>query len=261
MQLVSFVGGFGRVEGEQIRPLGPSLIDYLENSVAQEGELLNIKDVSILAPVPKPSKVICIGLNYRDHAIESGLDIPSKPVVFGKWSNSVVGPGSTVIIPPETHQADYEVELGVVIGRRVKQISSALALEAVGGYTILNDLSARDLQSSSSQWTYGKAIDGFLPMGPYLLTPDEILDPQCLSLGLSVNGELRQSSNTSQMIFGIAELISYLSRVMTLEPGDVIATGTPPGVGMGMSPPHWLRPGDEISAWIDGFGVLDTHMS
>jgi 2-keto-4-pentenoate hydratase/2-oxohepta-3-ene-1,7-dioic acid hydratase in catechol pathway len=186
--------------------------------------------------------------------------VPEQPVLFAKWANSVVGPDVEVEIPAAATQIDYEVELGVVISQRVRRVDPGDALKAVGGYTVVNDLSARDLQFSSSQWTYGKAIDGFLPMGPVLVTPDEIPDPQALALGCAVNGEQRQRSSTAEMVFGVGDLISYLSQVMTLEPGDVIATGTPPGVAMAEKEPRWLRPGDTVTVWVEGIGELTSHM-
>ena len=242
-------------------PMGDDLVGWLRGAPERAGTPVPLASLRLEAPVRRPSKIVCVGLNYRDHAIESGMPIPEHPVIFAKWANSIVGPDATVSIPRVAHQVDYEVELAVVIGRQAKHVPVDDALSVVAGYTIANDLSARDLQLSSSQWTYGKAIDGFLPLGPVLVTTDELPDPQSLALGCDVNGETRQSSNTAEMVFTVAEIVSYLSQVMTLEPGDVIATGTPPGVAMGMSPPLWLHPGDRVTCWIEDIGRLETMLS
>lgn len=262
MRLVSFVGGFGRIEGCYVVPMGRHIEEYLLDPTRTfpTGDPIPVGDLELLAPVPRPGKIICIGLNYRDHAKESGQEIPEQPILFAKFANSIVGPGAPVRIPPETTQVDYEAELGVVIGRTARRVSKEQALTHVAGYTCCNDVSARDLQLAVSQWTRGKAIDTFLPMGPVLCTADEIADPQALGIRCTVNGDLRQSSSTAEMIFGVAELIAFLSQTMTLEPGDVIATGTPPGVGMALDPPRWLAPGDEVAVEIDGVGILVNHL-
>ena len=260
MRLVSFQGGFGQVIGDDLLPMGPDLVAYLSGAAAIPGKPRPLAGIALMAPVPRPGKVICIGLNYRDHVAEMGLPMPQQPVIFAKWCNSVVGPDATVRIPTASSQIDFEVELGVIIGQQIRCVDKVDALNAVGGYTVVNDLSARDLQFSGSQWTYGKAIDGFLPMGPVLVTADEIPDPQALALGCMVNGVQRQRSSTAEMVFGVADLISYLSQVMTLEPGDVIATGTPPGVAMGDKEPKWLQPGDSVTVWVEGIGELTTHL-
>ena len=256
MRLVSFEGGFGRLEGDLVVPMGRDLVAYLETGRAQGGEPVPLERLRLRAPVPRPGKVVGIGLNYRDHAAESGQPIPETPILFPKFANSVIGPGEPIVIPPETRQADYEAELGVVIGRRARRVSEARALEHVAGYTCVNDVSARDLQFLSSQWMAGKAIDTFLPCGPWLVTTEEIPDPQDLAISLRLNGETMQASRTSQMVFGVAELIAWISRTMTLEPGDLIATGTPPGVGFARTPPVWLREGDLVTVEIEGIGAL-----
>jgi len=256
MRLVTFEGGFGRVEGALVIPMGPDLVGYLSTGEAADGEAVALADVRLLAPVPRPGKVIGIGLNYRDHAAESGKPIPTAPILFPKFANSVIGPGEAIVVPPETREPDYEAELGVVIGRTAYRVSQAEALSYVAGYTCVNDVSARDLQFESSQWMLGKAIDTFLPCGPWLVTTDEIPDPQALGIRLTLNGGELQSSSTAQMVFGVAELVASLSRTMTLEPGDLIATGTPPGVGFARKPPIWLRDGDEVSVEIEGIGTL-----
>jgi len=260
MKLVTFELGttraFGRVEGDLVIPMGPDLATYLGTGAAQDGEAVALADVRLLAPVPRPGKVVGIGLNYRDHAAESGQPIPEQPILFAKFANSVIGPGEPILLPPETAEPDYEVELGVVIGRTARRVPVANALDHVGGYTCMNDVSARDLQFQSSQWTLGKAIDTFLPCGPWLVTTDEIPDPQALALRLTLNGEVLQSSSTEQMVFGIAELVASISRTMTLEPGDLIATGTPPGVGFARDPKVFLHHGDEVTCEIEGIGAL-----
>jgi 2-keto-4-pentenoate hydratase/2-oxohepta-3-ene-1,7-dioic acid hydratase in catechol pathway len=256
VRLVSFRGGFGRVDGDLVIPMGPDLVEYLATGEASEGEPVPLADVRLLAPVPKPGKIVGIGLNYRDHAAESGQPIPEAPILFPKFANSVIGPGEPIVVPPATEQPDYEAELGVVIGRTATRVAADEALSHVAGYTCTNDVSARDLQSRSSQWMLGKAIDTFLPCGPWLVTSEEIPDPQALAIRLTLNGEELQSSNTRQMVFGVAELVAFISRTLTLEPGDLLATGTPPGVGFARTPPVWLRDGDEVTVEIEGIGTL-----
>jgi 2-keto-4-pentenoate hydratase/2-oxohepta-3-ene-1,7-dioic acid hydratase in catechol pathway len=262
MRLVSYLNGFGRVEGADVVPMGRHIETYLLDPTRTDptAEPIPLAELELLAPVPRPGKIICIGLNYRDHAKEAELDIPEQPILFAKFANSVIGPGARVEIPPDAAQVDYEAELAVVVGRRARRVPVANALDYIAGYTCCNDVSARDLQLAVSQWTRGKAIDTFFPMGPILCTREEIPDPQALGIRCTVNGELRQSSSTSQMIFGVAELIAFLSRTITLEPGDVIATGTPPGVGMALDPPRWLSPGDEVAVEIDGVGLLVSEV-
>lgn len=256
MRLVSFEGGFGRVEGDSVIPMGPDLVAYLATGDASDGVPVPLAEVRLLAPVPRPGKVVGIGLNYRDHAAESGQPIPEAPILSPKFANSVIGPGAPIVIPPETEQPDYEAELGVVIGRTAYRVTEVDALAHVAGYTCVNDVSARDLQFESSQWMLGKAIDTFLPCGPWLVTTDEIPDPQALAIRLTLNGEELQSSSTAQMVFGVAELVASLSRTMTLEPGDLIPTGTPPGVGFARKPPVWLLDGDEVSVEVERIGTL-----
>jgi 2-keto-4-pentenoate hydratase/2-oxohepta-3-ene-1,7-dioic acid hydratase in catechol pathway len=260
VRLVSFEGGFGRVEDGTVVPMGPSLADWLAfgtQSVAT-GAPRPLAELRLLAPLPRPGKIVCVGLNYRDHANETGQPIPSEPVLFSKYANSVVGPGADVVVPPDADKIDYEAELAVVIGRRASAVPTGEALDHVAGYTCANDVSSRSLQFRSSQWLLGKAIDTFLPLGPYLVTADEVPDPQALGIRCLVNDELRQSSDTGQMIFGVAELVSFTSRTITLEPGDVLITGTPAGVGMAAEPPRYLRSGDRMRIEIDGVGELDN---
>ncbi|QYX58229.1 fumarylacetoacetate hydrolase family protein [Roseovarius sp. SCSIO 43702] len=206
-------------------------------------------------PVGGTGKFIGIGLNFSDHAAEAGMEPPPEPIVFMKATSSICGPNDTVSLPRGSEKSDWEVELGIVIGRRAKYVNEADALGHVAGYTIVNDVSERHFQTErKGQWTKGKSCDTFGPIGPWLVTPDEVGDPQALAMALDLNGERMQSGSTSAMIFGVAHLVSYLSQMMTLHPGDVIATGTPPGVGMGMKPPRFLRPGDVMELEIEGLG-------
>ena len=206
-------------------------------------------------------KIICVGLNYRRHAMETGAKIPEVPILFSKYANSLASHLEEIPVPKETSQADYEVELGVILGRRARHVTVENALGYVAGYCVANDLSARDLQGRTSQWMLGKTLDKFLPLGPYLVTADEVPDPQQLGLRCFVNGEKRQDSNTSDMVFSVAEIISYTSRYMTLDPGDLIITGTPEGVILGMPEPRkWLAPGDQLVLEIDGLGRLQNSL-
>lgn len=215
-----------------------------------------LEDVRLHAPVPNPGKFICIGLNYRDHAIESGMEIPQIPTVFAKYGNAVCGPGEPIILPSVSKQVDYEAELAFVIGKRAKSVKAADWAEYVFGYTCVHDVSARDYQLATSQWTIGKTFDSFGPMGPALVSKDEIPDPSRLRIWLDLNGEILQDSNTDQLVFDVPALLEYLSTVMTLEPGDIVSTGTPPGVGMARKPPVYLKPGDVCTVGIEGIGEL-----
>lgn len=226
-----------------------------------QGALLANEDVLLLAPVPRPGKLICIGLNYRDHAEESGMAIPKSPVVFSKFPTSVVGPSGPVVLPLGSTEVDYEAELAVVIGRRTSQIAAEDSYAHVLGYTNLNDVSARDFQFADGQWQRGKSCDTFAPMGTYIATTDEIPDPQALSIKLRLNGETMQDSSTDQLIFGVPELVSFLSQTITLEPGDVIATGTPPGVGFARKPPVYIHDGDRMEVEIEGLGILENPVT
>jgi 2-keto-4-pentenoate hydratase/2-oxohepta-3-ene-1,7-dioic acid hydratase in catechol pathway len=218
--------------------------------------------ITLNAPVARPNKIVGIGLNYIDHCREAGLDVPEFPVVFTKYSTSVSGPYDDVVWHTDVCQeVDYEVELGVVIGRRAFQVDERSALDYVFGYTTVNDVSARDLQlRPPGQWDLGKSLDTFCPYGPGIVTADEIPDPQALDLCLRVNGEEKQRSNTANMIFGVAHLIAFLSRGITLLPGDLIATGTPFGVGLGMKPPVYLNDGDVCEAEVQGIGIIRNRI-
>lgn len=214
--------------------------------------------VTLQAPLPRPGKIICLGLNYRDHALESNQPIPTYPVVFAKFANVVIGPGEAIILPKISQEVDYEAEFGVVIGRRARAVAEADALQYVAGYLPFHDVSARDYQMRTSQWVIGKTFDTFGPMGPALVTADEIPDPHNLNIRLSIGGEVLQSSNTRHLIFTVPQIIAHLSAVMTLEPGDLIATGTPGGVGAARNPQRFLKPGDVVRIEIERLGVLEN---
>jgi 2-keto-4-pentenoate hydratase/2-oxohepta-3-ene-1,7-dioic acid hydratase in catechol pathway len=207
-------------------------------------------------PIERPGKIVCVGLNYRDHAEEQGAELPKEPLLFAKWPNALVGPGEPIVIPPLVTQADYEAELGVVIGARVKRVSKENALEAVRGYICANDVSARNLQFSDGQWTRGKSPDTFCPVGPALVPASEVPDPHNLRIRAIVNGDVLQDSTTANLIFGVDEVISHVSQTATLEPGDLILTGTPAGVGFYRDPQRLLQPGDEVTIEIEGLGSL-----
>ncbi|KZX93785.1 MULTISPECIES: fumarylacetoacetate hydrolase family protein [unclassified Sulfitobacter] len=212
-------------------------------------------DTRIGACVGGVGKFLCIGLNYRDHAEEAGMAIPEHPILFLKANSAICGPNDDLVLPRGSTATDWEVELGVVIGTRCKYVSAENALEHVAGYCVINDVSERDFQAKlTGQWTKGKSCDSFGPLGPWLVTTDEVPDPQALTMSCTVNGETRQSGSTETMIFSVAEIISHLSQLMTLHPGDVISTGTPPGVGMGMKPPLYLKAGDVVECEIAGMG-------
>lgn len=215
-----------------------------------------LDEVKLLSPLTDPEKIICIGLNYHDHVIESNMQVPKVPVLFPKYNNCLTGHGDEVVIPSEVSQCDYEVELAVVIGKTAKKVSRETAMDYVFGYTVLNDVSARDIQLNEPQWTRGKAIDGFAPVGPWIVSADEIENPGKLGISLKLNGETMQNSNTKELIFDIPYLVSFLSNTITLQPGDIISTGTPPGVGMGKKPQVWLKPGDVVEATVEGIGTL-----
>lgn len=220
------------------------------------GDLPAVEGTPRMGPPWAPvGKIMCIGLNYVDHAKETGSPIPEEPILFLKANSSLNGPGDKVVMPKDSAKSDWEVELGVVIGTRVNNVSEARALDHVAGYCVVNDVSEREWQMEHGPtWTKGKSCDTFCPIGPWLVTADEVPDPQNLDMWLDVNGERRQTGNTSTMIFGVAELVAYLSRIMTLHPGDVISTGTPPGVGAGFEPPVFLKDGDVMTLGIEGLG-------
>lgn len=239
----------------------PILQNIVQQAINQPAYFLKESELHITSCVPFPSKIICIGLNYRKHAIESGMPIPTIPVVFTKYPNTLVDYGNKIELGKVGYQFDYEVELGFVIGKKAKNISKEEALDYVLGYCVANDLSCRDLQFRSSQWLMGKSLDHFLPLGKYLVTTDEIPDPQALELLTLVNGDVRQKSNTADMIFTVAEIIEDLTKHFTLEPGDLILTGTPEGVAMGMPATPWLVPGDVVEVTIEKIGTTINQMS
>jgi len=253
----------GYIEDGEIRPLGgASILEYIEHGRSAErqpggGEVVALEEAWLHAPITRPQKIIAIGLNYEDHAAETGGEAPEKPIVFAKYPNTIIGPGEAIRIPPITEQADYEAELAVVIGRPAKNVSQSEALDYVFGYTNANDVSSRDLQfSEGGQWTRSKSIDTFAPIGPYIATREELPDPQNLSIRCVLNGETMQDSTTANMIFPVAELVSFLSTGMTLMPGDLILTGTPAGVGFVREPKVFLKAGDEVTIEIEGLGAL-----
>ncbi len=236
-------------------------VQRIAREAAASGSKVPLVQTQLFAPVPRPGKLICIGLNYRDHALESNMKIPTSPVTFSKFQTSIVGPGATVVIPTTCTQPDYEAELGVVIGRRARNVSRTSVNDYIFGYCCINDVSARDYQFGDGQWQRGKSCDTFAPMGPAVVTADEVPNPGKLPIRLRLNGELMQNSNTEQLIFGIPELIEFLSSCITLEPGDVIATGTPAGVGFARKPPVYLKAGDQMQVEIDGVGVLENTVA
>jgi 2-keto-4-pentenoate hydratase/2-oxohepta-3-ene-1,7-dioic acid hydratase in catechol pathway len=218
--------------------------------------ILPLASARLLAPIPRPPKLICVGLNYRDHAKECGLAIPTVPTIFNKFPNTVIGPGDPIVLPRNSSQPDYEAEFAFVIGKGGRHIPARRWREHVFGYMNLNDVSARDFQMATSQWLMGKTFDTFAPTGPWLVTADEVPDPHKLAIHMTVSGELLQESNTSNLIFGVPELIEHLSSVVTLEPGDIVSTGTPGGVGFVRKPPRYLRPGDECVVEVENLGRL-----
>lgn len=241
------------------------LISFLsdgDKAIAAAGALsLNagaaaLADVKLHAPILKPDKFICIGLNYRDHAIESGMEIPALPTVFTKYPNAICGHLDEIVLPSVSQQVDYEAEFAFVIGKRCRNVPAENWQDVVFGYTCVHDVSARDYQLATSQWTIGKTFDTFGPMGPVLVSKDEIPDPHNVRISLELNGQVLQDSNTKQFVFDIPYLVNYLSTVMTLEPGDVVSTGTPPGVGFARKPPIFMKPGDDVVVKIEGIGEL-----
>jgi acylpyruvate hydrolase len=236
--------------------LGPAALEQLASLASSASPVGRVDELELGPPLPDPQKIICLGLNYRDHAREAGLQEPSAPMFFAKWANSLIGPTAPIVPPATTTKVDYEAELAVVIGRRGRDIPRASAVDHVAGAMAFNDVSARDLQMADQLWTGGKAIDTFAPCGPALVTLDELGDLRALGLRTRVNGVLVQDGDTASMIFGVAETISFLSQIMTLEVGDIIATGTPAGVGASRTPPLFLDLGDIVEVEVDGIGTL-----
>jgi len=237
--------------GESALAAARKVVDRGEHRVAAA-------EVTLKAPIPNPEKIICAGLNYADHAAESGMALPAEPVLFNKFNNAIIGPGEPIIVPEESNEVDYEVELVAVIGKTGRRIAESEAMAHVAGYTVGNDVSARDWQLNrpGGQWMMGKTFDTFSPIGPALVTPDEVPDPHNLGIRCILNGETVQDSRTDQLIFGIGALIAHISKVLTLKPGDLIYTGTPPGVGFARKPPIFLKPGDTVTCEVDRVGAL-----
>ncbi len=269
MRLVSIASGadtrWGALEDGGIR-LAPAAWGPIEPNLADvQATCARIADVPLdasllssrrLAPVPNPPQLIGIGLNYRDHAIESGLPIPTAPIAFAFFTTSIIASGEPIVVPPGSTKVDWEAELGVVIGREGRNIPVESAMEHVAGYVVLNDVSEREIQSAEGQWGRAKSFDTFKPMGPWLVTRDEVPEPSNLAIELRVNGAVKQSSSTRELVFGVAELVSRLSASTTLRSGTVISTGTPPGVGQSRTPPEFLRAGDEVSVTIERVGTI-----
>ncbi len=228
----------------------------MHNELLGKGVMMAKEHVCLLAPVPNPGKFLCVGLNYRDHAEESGMAIPKEPMVFAKLSTAVTGPEAPVFLPKSSNRVDYEAELAIVIGRRCRRVTKTEAMQYVLGFTCVNDVSARDLQEQDGQWTRAKSLDSFAPMGECIVTLDELSDASNLRIQLRLNGQTLQDSNTDQMVFQAADLVSFLSTDITLHPGDIISTGTPPGVGFARKPPVYLHDGDVMEVEIENIGVL-----
>lgn len=271
MKLVSFSNAGGAVrpgalveDAGLVVDLGSSYADTLaavaagvtnfEKDTAHAGYKLT--EVKLLAPLANPPRIFAIGLNYRDHARESGMEVPNFPVVFFKLPPSIIGPGDAIVLPAITKEPDYEAEFAFVIGKGGYRISAQDAMQHVYGYTIINDVSARDIQFSTSQWSLSKSLPTFCPIGPAIITADEIADPHALDVKLEIDGEVLQHSNTRELIFKIPELIEYISSITPLLPGDVVSTGTPFGVGLGRNPKRWLKPGETVTVTIQGLGQL-----
>lgn len=255
---------------ETLRDVSGHFNDYNKEFFANDGlkklaaidvsalPVVDTEGLRIAEPVAEVGKMICVGLNYADHAAESGMDVPPEPVLFFKATSSIVGPNDAVVLPPKSEKSDWEVELGVVIGKDAKYVSEADAMEYVAGFCVVNDLSEREYQiERAGQWCKGKGCDTFGPVGPFLATQDEIEDSNNLSIWLELNGKKVQNGNTNTMVYKVPFLVHYISQYMSLQPGDIISTGTPPGVGLGMTPPLYLKEGDVMRLGIDGLGVQE----
>jgi 2-keto-4-pentenoate hydratase/2-oxohepta-3-ene-1,7-dioic acid hydratase in catechol pathway len=243
----------------QLLTAGPEVLAAAERAARRaDAVTYPAAQAKLLAPIPDPRKIICLGLNYRDHAAESGSPIPKEPILFSKYATALIGQGDAIVLPAVSEEVDYEAELVIVVGKRGRHVKESEAAGYVAGYTVGHDVSARDwqLKKDGKQWMVGKTFDTFAPTGPVLVTADEVADPHKLPIRLRLNGQTMQDSSTSQMIFGVGATIAYLSQVFTLEPGDLIFTGTPPGVGFARKPPVFLKPGDIVEVEIEGLGVL-----
>ncbi|MCQ6282315.1 fumarylacetoacetate hydrolase family protein [Bacillus sp. EB600] len=248
--------------GKESLEFAKKAIDYaLENKTDNGYRLVYaLNEVKVEAPVPAPGKMICVGHNYREHILEMKREIPQYPVVFAKFANTVVGPQDDIPFFPISEQLDYEAEFAFVIGKRARNVSQEEALDYVAGYTIVNDVTYRDIQRRTIQWLQGKTVEGSAPMGPWLVTSDELTDPSGLEVILAVNGEVRQHTNTANLVFSVQYLVEFLSNLMTLEPGDIILTGTPGGVGFAMDPQTFLKDGDVVKIAIDKVGTLENQV-
>lgn len=253
----------GEPDRSSLRELiGEGRVEELREALGNAGAPAHpLADVSLLPPIPDPDKIVCIGLNYRDHAAEASIEAPPSPAIFGKYRNALAAAGTTVQLPAASRKVDYEAEVAFVVGRRAGRVAEAEALDHIAGYTLLNDLSARDLQFSTPQWMSGKVFDGSAPCGPWLVTPDEAGPHDGIEISLTLNGEQMQGDSTASLIFGIPQLLSHLSELMTLEPGDIVSTGTPAGVGSVREPRVWLADGDEVVIESPTLGRLETRIS
>ncbi|MEH7462316.1 fumarylacetoacetate hydrolase family protein [Bacillus thuringiensis] len=246
--------------GAESMDLAKAAVAYALTNESEVKLIFEEDEVKIEAPVPSPGKIICVGHNYREHILEMKRELPPYPVIFAKFANTVVGPQDDIPFYPISEQLDYEAEFAFVIGKRARNISKAEALEYVAGYTIVNDVTYRDIQRRTIQWLQGKTVEGSAPMGPWLITSDELTDPSGLDIVLTVNGEKRQKSNTANLVFSVQYLVAFLSDLMTLEPGDVILTGTPGGVGVARNPQAFLKDGDIVRIEVDRVGVLENKV-
>ncbi len=273
MKLVSYSTGSSAISpGILLSDLGqiidlndlgfPTLLDYIKagTPAVNAVDAIALDQVRLHAPIPAPPRIFAIGLNYRDHARESGMEIPTTPVVFFKLATSVIGPGDAIVLPRNSTQPDYEAEFAFVIGKGGYRIPASAWRSHVCGYTNVNDISARDVQFSSTQWSMSKSFPTFCPLGPYIVTADEVPDPHNLDISLTIDGERLQHSNTRELVFKIPELIEYLSSITPLLPGDIISTGTPPGVGLGRNPKRWLKPGETVTVAVAGLGSLTNSV-
>ncbi|HEV7770190.1 MAG TPA: fumarylacetoacetate hydrolase family protein [Solirubrobacterales bacterium] len=262
-EVVDAWAALGEPDRSSLRELiGKGRVEELRGALGNAGAPSHpLADVSLLPPIPDPDKIICIGLNYRDHAAEASIEAPPSPAIFGKYRNALAPAGAMVQLPAASRKVDYEAEVAFVVGRRASRVAEDEALDHIAGYTLLNDLSARDLQFSTPQWMSGKVFDGSAPCGPWLVTPDEAGPHDGIEISLSLNGEQMQGDSTASLIFGIPQLLSHLSELMTLEPGDIVSTGTPAGVGSVREPRVWLANGDEIVIESPTLGRLETRIS
>ena len=260
-EVVDILSADGSLPHSVLRILEEDALDAVSRAVEGGlGKRTALNSVTLMSPVPRPSKIVCVGLNYLDHATEQNMPLPEHPLLFSKATSSVIGPSDNVVLPADSDQVDYEVELAVVIGRKATAVTEEDAYDYIAGYTVANDVSARDIQFRQQQWHQGKSYDTFFPMGPWLVTKDEIPDPNVLEVQLTLNGEMLQDSNTDNLIFNVPTLVSRISSIMTLFPGDVISTGTPAGVGIFRDPKILLKPGDYMTTYVAGIGTLKNYV-